>query len=298
MGSRAKDIAKLIRPQQWVKNLFILLPIFFGHRFDHPGVWPRMMLLFAIFSLTASSIYVFNDICDRAIDRLHPIKKNRPIASGRLSLASAYTLELLLLVGAFSLVWLAPYTDRAWYLSGALVGVYLLLNLVYSLRGKHWPVIDAFFVASGFVLRVEAGGIVAQTPVSHWLFLMVLFLSLLLAFGKRQEDINLATKSNETTRPVVNRYSTPFLQSVFGMIAAILIVLYTLYCLDETTMQLHSPYLYTTVPLVALGLLYYLRRVVVDGRYCNPTDMLFHDHGLQLIALSWALLFFLLSYVF
>lgn len=293
-----KDSIKLIRPQQWIKNLFVLLPAFFGHEILFPKVWGRLGILFFAFSFASSAIYVFNDIYDRQSDRNHPKKRYRPIASGKVSLVQAYILCGVLLLGSLSLMLLPPYEDSRWQIATLIVGSYVLINIVYSLWGKHWPVLDAFFVAAGFVLRVEAGGAAAYTEVSHWLFLMILFLSLLLAFGKRQEDLKLATGRNETSRPVVKHYSPAFLQSIFSTISAILIVLYTLYCLDNATMEQHSPYLYTSIPLVALGLIYYLRAVIVEGKYYNPTEMLYKDRGLQIIVLCWGFLFILLSYVF
>lgn len=292
-----KDIITLIRPKQWIKNIFVIFPIFFGHNIYDLKTWGNIAILFLAFSLAASTVYVFNDLCDKEIDRLHPEKKNRPIACGSISNNQAQLIIVSLMILSGSLLF-ALGLPKGLY-AGYCIICYLIINIIYSLWGKHQPVLDAFFVASGFLLRVISGCLVASIVASHWLFLMVFFVSLLLAFGKRLEDLLIAEdkKDEQSTRPVIKFYSSQFLFATLTLISAILLVLYTLYCIDSESIELHGKYLYTTIPIVSLGIIYYLRRVIVDRKYCNPTDLIFKDHGLQAIIICWIIQFYTISYV-
>lgn len=292
-----KEVIKLIRPKQWIKNIFVVFPIFFGHNISDPTIWAKITLLFFAFSFAASTVYVFNDLCDKGIDKLHPEKKNRPIACGKISNNQAQLIIVTLMILSGILLF-AIGIPKGLY-AGYCIICYLIINVIYSLWGKHQAVLDAFFVASGFLLRVISGSVVASINASHWLFLMVFFLSLLLAFGKRLEDLLIVENSNnnQTTRPVIKFYSSHFLFATLTLISAIVLVLYTLYCVDSESIRLHGKYLYTTIPVVSLGIIYYLRRVIVDRKYCNPTDLIFKDHKLQLIIICWFIQFYFISYV-
>ena len=167
-----------MRPKQWIKNLIVFLPLFFGHRIGDTEALLRLTILLIAFCPASSAVYLFNDICDRAIDRLHPVKSRRPIASGAWSLSKAYILIALLVVLACTVILSLLSFPFAVYALISIV-LYLLLNLFYSLKGKHIPIVDAFLVAFGFLIRLYAAGAVSGVPISHWLALMTLFLSLL-----------------------------------------------------------------------------------------------------------------------
>lgn len=281
-----------MRFRQWIKNLIVFMPLYFGHRVTDIQAYPTLIALFFVFCFVSSATYLFNDICDRESDRLHPTKRNRPIASGRLKIPHAYTLIAGLIATAALLLFLSKAPPTVYIC----VGAFLVLNLIYSLRGKHWPVFDAFFVSAGFLLRTEAGGFTANVNISPWLFLIVFFLSLLLAFGKRLEDMRLTEEEGISARPVIAHYSMSFLITLLAIISAVLVVVYTLYTVDADVIELHGPNLYFTVPLVALGLFYYLRQVIVVGESCDPTNLLLRDRGLQLIVVFWLIVFTLTSY--
>ncbi len=284
-----------MRPKQWIKNLIVFLPLFFGHRIWDTDAILRLTLLLVAFCLASSAVYLFNDICDREIDRQHPVKCKRPIASGALRLPMAYTLigALILLAGGLAFLLPAPYTVYT-LIS---LGCYLLLNLFYSLGGKHIPIIDAFFIAVGFLIRLFAAGAISHITISSWLALMTFFLSLLRAFGKRKEDLRLMRDDTRTSRPVVKHYTDGFLNAVLAILSATIIVLYTLYATDVEVVERNGRHLYITVLPVAAGLLHYLRHVIVERRHCNPTDMLYSDVGLQLSVLLWGILYILSPYV-
>ena len=285
-----------MRPKQWIKNLIVFLPLFFGHRIGDTEALLRLTILLITFCSASSAVYLFNDICDRAIDRLHPVKSRRPIASGAWSLSKAYILIALLVVLACAVILSLLSFPFAVYALISIV-LYLLLNLFYSLKGKHIPIVDAFLVAFGFLIRLYAAGAVSGVPISHWLALMTLFLSLLLAFGKRKEDLRLLQETALSSRPVVKHYTDGFLNVLLAILSATIIILYTLYATDGEVISRNGPYLYVSVFPVATGLFHYLRHVIVKGCHCNPTDMLYQDHGLQLSVVVWIILYSISPYV-
>ena len=179
---------KLIRPREWVKNLFVFVPPFFAGRFFDFQLYPRLALGFLAFSLTASAVYILNDYKDMEQDRLHPIKKHRPLAAGRVKVSVSLILMAVFLVIALLLAyWLKP----AFFL---LILAYLAINVAYSAGLKDIAILDIILVASGFLFRVYSGSLLSDVPTSHWLALMVMLLSLFLALAKRRDDLIIATE--------------------------------------------------------------------------------------------------------
>ncbi|HED12728.1 MAG TPA: decaprenyl-phosphate phosphoribosyltransferase [Gammaproteobacteria bacterium] len=264
---------RLFRPKQWVKNSFVLTPLLFSGYF-HPLPISKALFATLLFSLASSSVYIFNDIIDRHSDALHPQKSHtRPIAAGQISVRQAsyllaITLGLLFTAGLRQLSVLT------------VIGIYLLLNLAYSLRLKRVPVVDIFIISSGFVLRVYAGAVALDAPVSPWMFITTLSLALFLAAIKRRQEL-LDTGSE--TRAVLNRYTQTLIENYALMAATSTLVFYSLFVVST------RQELMITIPFVMFGIFRYWYIVVVDGQGESPTDVLFSDLPLQLTLLGWTI---------
>ena len=207
-----RPILQLLRPEQCLKNLFVFLPLFFDrHLFDLEYLLP-CLLIFLAFSFAASGIYCFNDIRDAEADRLHEVKRNRPIASGAVSPATGYIIMGVCLVIAVVFLALIPHAGGQPALPLCIiVGCYVLMNIAYSLKLKQLAIVDVFIIAIGFVLRVLAGGVATGIYLSHWIVLMTFLLTLFLAFAKRRDDVVTLEKSGVAVRKSINRYNLPFM---------------------------------------------------------------------------------------
>lgn len=285
---------RALRPQQWSKNVFVLAPLAFawGDRklLDVVGRTQLVHALYATaaFCLGASAVYLLNDVMDAESDRRHPDKRTRPIAAGEIALASALVLSALLALAALGLGYLAGggRVDVAW-----VVASYIGLNLGYSLRWKHVVLVDVFCIALGFVLRVEAGGLAAGAPLSHWLRLCTLFLALFLALNKRRAEIVLLGVESASHRASLSGYTVGFLDQMVTALAAATIVCYALYSVDPATTSKFGgavPLLWS-VPFVVFGLARYMLLVQSGKAGGNPTKVfLGGDVWFLLNTLAWA----------
>ncbi|MCR9246194.1 MAG: decaprenyl-phosphate phosphoribosyltransferase [bacterium] len=286
-----------MRPHQWVKNLLVLAPLLFASErqsneassFFDPASWQAAGLAFAAFCLAASSIYLLNDIVDREADANHPKKKNRPIASGRLGVGSAWILLGFVLTGCATLALLVPPPE-----SGAPFILwpagYLVLNVAYSFALKRLVVIDCMCIALGFQLRVMAGAAAIQVEASHWLLLCTFFFSLFLAFCKRYEEVGKKTQAEGLTRATMEDYSLAFLNMMIGPMAALSILSYALYTVSEQTVSRHgSDRLMYTVPIVVYGVFRYLFLVYRKSEGGDPARLLFRDVPLVLSGLLYGI---------
>jgi 4-hydroxybenzoate polyprenyltransferase len=279
MQAYLRDIAYTLRPQQWVKNFLVLAPPFFGGAlFTNTDMFVKMFFAFVGFSLASSTAYIINDISDIEYDRLHPIKKERPLTSGRINIFTAVVLGIVTL--ALSL-W-ASFTIGNDFL--IITVLYLLLSLSYSYYLQRIEIIDVFCIAIGFVLRIEAGGIASGIEVSNWLLLTTFLLSLLLGFGKRRHELALHNGPQNSFREVLSRYNTSFLDTTLSIFATTAIVTYAIYAVEiETRIFL------ITVPLAVFGVLRYMYLVQTDTRG-DPTESLYKDMPLLLAVLLWFLI--------
>ena len=261
-----------MRPAQWVKNLFVLVPLVFAHRLDRFDLALRAASAFAAVCAAASAVYLLNDLRDREADRLHPLKRLRPIAAGRLGLVPALAASLGLAATALALAWrLGP---------GFLIclGVYLLLNVLYSLGLKRIVILDVMTIAMGFVLRVEAGALAIAVDVSSWLLLCTTFVALFLGFAKRRHELALQSVSGAGTRAVLEHYSLTFLDQMINVVTASTIVSYSLYAVDPATaVRLGTKYLIVTVPLALFGIFRFLYLLYHQPDVASPTDAILHD---------------------
>lgn len=282
---------KLIRVHQWVKNLFMLLPLFFaGKLFDHQ-LLHNVLMGFICFSLSASSVYILNDYKDIESDREHPSKKNRPLASGAISPKIALLMAVILLATGFA---------GAWFLSTRffiILGIYFLMNVAYTFKLKHIAVLDTTIIATGFVLRVIAGGAVTGILVSQWIVLMIFLLALLLGFAKRRDDVLIYIESGRKMRKSVDGYNLEFINLSMVMMAGVVIVAYLMYVLsDEVVEHWGTKNLYITAFPVIMGVLRYLQLTFVKGKTGNPTKILLKDWVIQVVIGGWIVLFYLIIY--
>ena len=291
-----KDILKLIRPHQWIKNMFVFLPLFFGGvLLDRNALFYGIVVFFA-YSFVASSIYCFNDIVDVAADRQHPVKCKRPIASGAISLGTGYVLMLLMLLLGVVLLMLLP-TEVRWHVA-AVMGGYYLLNLAYCSWLKQYAILDVCIVAFGFVLRIAAGAYAAQVVPSQWIVLMTFLLTLFLSFAKRRDDVLRMNETGEAPRKNTSRYNLTFINQAITITASVTLVCYIMYTVSpEVIERFHTHNLYMTSAFVLLGLLRYIQIAVVDEQSGDPTKVILRDRFSQIIVLAWLVSFLIIIYV-
>ena len=283
---------RLVRPEQYIKNAFIWLPLFFGHRLTDGHAVFNTCLAFIVFSLTAGAVYALNDVRDIDDDRAHPVNRNRPLASGLVSIAEALTISAIFVTLAFAVtVALLP----AAFLN-ILVG-YVALNLAYSFYLKHIAIVDVICVAIGFVLRVFAGGFVADIPVSHWIVIMTFLLAMLLALGKRRDGLLLAAKGHKM-RKALDGYNLEFVSYSMIVMTSVVIVGYLSYCTSPEVIQKHgTDNLYLTGFWVVLGVLRYMQIAFVEEQSGKPTEILYKDRFIWAAVGGWLLTFYWLVYI-
>ena len=289
-----KKTLLLIRPQQWIKNGFVLIPMFFGGRLLNADDAIASVVTFFAFSFAASAIYCFNDIVDVDADRRHPVKCHRPIASGAVSVPTAYALMAVLALLSALLLFFLP--QRAGETAG-IVAFYFLLNMAYCLWLKRHAIIDVCTVAFGFVLRILAGGMACDVAVSNWLVLMTFLLALFLSFAKRRDDVLRMNETGEPPRRNTIRYNITFVNQAITITGTVTLVCYIMYTVSpEVVSRFHAPYLYLTSIFVLVGLLRYMQLTVVDEVSGDPTKILLRDRFTQAIVVAWIMSFLLIIY--
>lgn len=289
-----KKTLLLIRPQQWIKNGFVLIPMFFGGRLLNADDVIASVVTFFAFSFAASAIYCFNDIVDIDADRRHPVKCRRPIASGAVSVPTAYALMAVLALLSALLLFFLP--QRAGETAG-IVAFYFLLNMAYCIWLKRHAIIDVCTVAFGFVLRILAGGMACDVAVSNWLVLMTFLLALFLSFAKRRDDVLRMNETGEPPRRNTIRYNLTFVNQAITVTGTVTLVCYIMYTVSpEVVSRFHAPYLYLTSIFVLAGLLRYMQLTVVDEVSGDPTKILLRDRFTQAIVVAWIMAFLLIIY--
>lgn len=290
---RIEALVRLLRPQQWIKNFFVLAPILFGGELFNVGALLKGAVVFFAFSFAASSIYCFNDIHDVADDRRHPEKCHRPIASGAVSVAQAYALMLLML--ALSVAACLSLGRDASPLPVILF--YWVLNLAYCAKLKQYAIIDVCVVAFGFVLRMMAGGAATHIDLSKWIVLMTFLITLFMSFAKRRDDVLRMEQTGHAPRKNTIRYNSTFMDQALTITASVTLVCYIMYTVSpEVIAHFHSDYLYLTSIFVLVGLLRYIQIAVVDKKSGNPTKVILHDRFIQLDVLAWIVAFVVIIY--
>lgn len=292
MGGMLRDYLTLMRPHQYIKNLVIFAPAFFALRITETDTLWRMLLGVVGFSLVASAVYILNDYLDRDEDRQHPKKKDRPLASGRVAPGQA-----LLLMSGLILVTIPAFfvLDRqAFYL----VSAYVFMNVLYTFRLKHVPIIDIFIIALGFLIRVGIGAALAQPhiPLSMWIVLIIFLGALFLGLAKRRDDVLLAADGRKV-RKNIDGYNLEFINGAMMIMASVLTVSYISYTISpEVQAKFQNQNLYITVFFVLLGVLRYMQITFVEERSGSPSKIFLRDIFLQLTILGWILTFVFLLY--
>ena len=287
-----KSMISLMRPEQWMKNIFVILPLFFSGKMLQTDNWLTVVWVLISFSFAASSIYILNDLIDADADAQHPKKCERPIPRGLVSKPVAMMMALMCAVVAILLSWL---------LCGKMITViitgYCLLNIAYCLILKQLAVVDVLIVAFGFLLRLLAGGIAADVVLSQWIVLVTFLLALFLALAKRRDDVLIYEKLGVRPRVNITQYNLVFINLSMGVMAAVLIVCYIMYTVSpEVTHRLNTSYLYLTTLFVIAGMLRYMQITFVKQESGSPTHVLMHDHFIQLCVLCWAVSFAVILY--
>lgn len=286
----AREIITLLRPHQYIKNLFVFAPLMFSFNMS-PAALLDTVVVFALFCALASGIYVLNDLLDAKEDREHPQKRYRPIASGKVSKKIGLLLSLSL--SFFALGVSAIFSLELF----SILFFYFLLNVAYSLKLKHITIIDIFIIAVGFVLRLFAGNCVLDAHLSMWIIIMTFLLALFLAIAKRRDDVLLASMGKET-RKNIDGYNLEFVNAVMVLMSGVIIVAYILYTVSESVIErLHTEYLYLTSFFVILGIMRYMQLTFVEQNSGNPTKIVLKDRFLRFVIAGWMASFFIIAKV-
>ncbi|MFF2699293.1 UbiA family prenyltransferase [Streptomyces cyaneofuscatus] len=277
-----RDLLALVRPGQWVKNLAVVPLALLDVRPWHLGAFGRIGWAVLGFTLASALVYVVNDLADRERDRLHPVKRNRPIASGRVSTAAATVLAGL--IAASLTCWAVAGPAWQWWPTA----LYLALSVAYSQGLKHVPLVDAFIVASGFVLRLVQGALLVGGRISEWLALCVFALCLMLSLGKRRHEMTAAGRAH---RPALRGYTLAFLDHLVVLVAVLTAVSYVLYLRDDAALAAGASFVtLLSAPCAVFGLARYLQLLLVEEGGANPVHVLFRDRATLVNATLWAVL--------
>ncbi len=277
-------LLQALRPQQWIKNLFVLAALIFSEHLLEPAYALRSGIAFALFCLISGAVYLFNDIRDIENDRLHPEKCNRPIASGRLGVRTAGIAALFLSTFA---IWAAFQLNLEF---GGVLLAYGLLNLAYSLHLKHIVILDVMLIATGFLLRAIGGAFAIGVEISSWLILCTMLLALFLGFVKRRQELILLDSAAAGHRRILDEYTPQFLDQMISIVTAGALVSYALYTMSpEVTQKLGTPHLNLTIPCVIYGLLRYLYLVYTRNQGGNPASTVLGDPSLLINIALWFL---------
>jgi 4-hydroxybenzoate polyprenyltransferase len=283
------ELLRLMRPHQWVKNAFVFTGLLFGHAWHDPHLVAQVTIAFVAFCLVSSAIYTTNDIVDLEQDKQHPKKSRRPLASGHVSVSSAVMLAALLGALGLSLAFFAAPAVLA------ILVVYALMNIAYSLWLKHVVILDVFIIATGFMLRILAGTLGVGIPPSQWLLLCGLMVTLFLGFTKRRAEIIALTEDKAAHRKVLEHYSPVLLDKMIGITAAGLIMSYSLYTMSADTIRIHgTANLIYTVPFVMYGVFRYIYLLHHQNRGGDTAHDLVRDPHLIIVVGAWVVATFLL----
>jgi len=282
MRETAHYILQSLRAEQWVKNAFIFPALIFSKNLLHLDLLVQVSIGFFLFCFASSSVYIFNDIRDRDHDREHPEKSKRPIAAGLLRVEVIGGIAFLL--AAFSLA-AAYWINRSFF---AVLAAYVIINVLYTVRLKNIVILDVMCIASGFVLRVLAGTILAGVAATDWLYICTITISLFLGFSKRRQELSASRENAEKQRKVLADYSVPFLDQMISVATACTVMSYTLYTISPVTVErFGTSNLLFTIPFVLYGIYRYLYLIHQKGMGGNPAKALLNDIPLLLNGFLW-----------
>ena len=302
-------VFKSIRVGQWVKNIVVFAPIIFSGFLFVPGYFAKVVWAFALFCLLSSSIYIFNDLVDIKSDRLHPFKRNRPIASGKIPIELA--IFLFLLLGGVSLM-LGFLTSTFFFMA---MGAYFVMNIFYSLWWKKVPILDVFVIAAGFVMRIYAGSFLINVHMDVWFLLTVVSASLFLAVGKRRSEMTLLSGSGieaKGLRTTLVHYTPELLGAYTSMFAnttwltyALFSFLHPSFVAEGRVLKLFSilprtliaeKWLMATVPVVIYGVMRYMQLIYEKNQGESPHKVIMSDKPLLFVVALWGVMVVTLLY--
>jgi 4-hydroxybenzoate polyprenyltransferase len=276
------ELLRLIRPHQWVKNLFVFAGLLFGHAWHDGGLVEKAFIAFAAFCLVSSAIYVINDIVDLEQDKQHPKKSKRPLAAGRIAVPAALTFAVILAAAGYGLAYQASPAVLT------ILFIYALMNIAYSFYLKHVVILDVFIIAMGFMLRILAGTLGVGIPPSQWLLLCGLMVTLFLGFTKRRAEILALEEDKSLHRRVLEHYSPVLLDKMIGVTAAGVIMSYSLYTMSPDTIRTHNTAnLIYTVPFVTYGVFRYIYLLHHQRRGTDTSHDLVRDPHLFVVVIAW-----------
>lgn len=291
--SKFKAFIELARPHQYVKNGFIFLPAFFDNKIFDFEVIGNSVVAFTFFCLVSSGVYIFNDLMDLELDKKHPEKCKRPLASGVINKSEGLGFSISLLIIAVT----AAFLILNLKVTGIFLG-YILLNFLYSSILKHIPIVDIFCIGIGFVFRIFAGAIASNVQPSHWIVIMTFLLALFLAIAKRRNDLIISLKIGNHTRRNIMAYNAEYISAAMILMSGVTIVSYIMYTVSSETIMRHgTDKLYFTAFWVLLGIMRYLQITLVEDKSGSPTNMLLKDNFLKIVISLWIITFFILIYI-
>ena len=279
-----RGIWKSMRPKQWAKNIFVFVPLLFDEKLFRLQPLLRSILAAIVFSLVSSAVYLINDLGDIERDKLHPVKRMRPLPSGQVSPSVAKAMVAVLLLASIPIAWLiSPYF-------AGIVVIYLAQNIAYTYWLKHVVILDVMTIAAGYVLRVAAGTFAIDAArFSPWLYTFATFLALLIALSKRRSELLLLQDNANEHRAILQEYSTRFLDELTGMVAACAIMSYSLYTFSAPNLPANNAMM-LTIPFVIYGVFRYLYLVHVKQLGGEPEEVFLKDKPLLLDGFLYAAL--------
>lgn len=283
------QLLKLIRIDHWIKNILIFIAIFFSGNITNLSIkiYVKLVILFICFSLASSIVYIINDIIDINKDKNHPLKSKRPLASGYFTRANSV---IIILIISLLLLFLYPYTKPA----GLYVIFYLALNILYSLLLKKISIVDVVCIGIGYILRIKSGGVISDVFVSHWIQIIVFFLTVSIAFAKRRDDLLLSDEF--VYRDVQKKYSVRFLEAAGTISFSITLMTYILYTVSEDAIErIGSNKLYLTTILVFIGFLRYIQ-LSFDAKAGCPIYILKKDKYIHIVVIIWFIFYTIILY--
>lgn len=291
-----KKYIKLLRVEQWVKNLFVFIPLFFSGNVTHLGFLYKSIFAFVVFSLTASSIYILNDYKDIESDKKHPEKCKRPLASGAISKSTAIAIFVTLVLSVLFLIIFGQEIFQRQFLKFSIViASYFIMNIAYTFHLKHVAIVDIFIISIGFVLRVLAGGYATGIITSQWAILLTFVLALVLAVGKRRGELINAEISGKT-RKALDGYNVQFADIVLSVSITLAIICYLMFTLTPEVQERFGKRVFYTVLFVVFAFLRYLQQTLVYNRTESPTKIVYKDRYIQVTLFLWLTAFLLQIY--
>lgn len=280
-----------MRPHQYIKNIFIFIPLFFALKITDTSLEINAFIAFIAFSLASSSVYILNDYFDIEADKKHPKKRFRPLASGEISKQEGIFLMVALFFSSIALICLVSLS------ASSILLFYVGMNVAYSLHLKHVAILDVTIIAIGFVLRLFMGSVVTGIALSHWIVIMTFLLALFMALAKRRDDVLIYQNTGKKMRKVIDGYTLQFLDIAMAIMASVVIVSYLMYTTSiEVIDRVGSHYLYLTALFVIIGVMRYLQITFVLLNSGSPTQIVLKDRFIQLTLLGWVISFVWILY--